>query len=184
MHIDQNDRGGEREILELMFYASLALDLDVVRAVRSASTRVPEVAADYFAQTVMPTLTLAVDQHVAPYPGPVKYPFQFASVKSRKAYFATRGFGKGIPSRRTGFLGDSWVVRIDRRRVEGIITLRNIAAYADYVLGHVHQTPGHATTGWGGVPLAQGLAQFEQTAINQLVDAWAVVVDKAVEIGR
>lgn len=177
-----------------MYYPSLTFDRNIIDAVRSASARVPDVAADYFEQTVKPALEQAVQVYVAPYPGAVKHPFQFTgdefnggklvrAGKSRRAYWATRGFGRGVPYARTGFLGVSWRVRIDRRRTDGIITLRNLAPYAENVIGDVHQTPGHAETGWGGETLSDGIAQFNTVATNQLVDAWPVIVDRAIEAG-
>ncbi len=42
-------------------------------------------------------------------PGPrPTYPINWDSERQRKAYFATKGFGKGIPYRRTGDYTDQW----------------------------------------------------------------------------
>ena len=41
----------------------------------------------------------------APRPG---YPIHWDSVRQRKAYFATDGFGRGIPTRRTGRYEKGW----------------------------------------------------------------------------
>jgi len=104
-------------------------------------------------RVVIPALQREVTQRLAPPPGPVRYPFQFATARSRRAYFATRGFGKGIPYRRTGNLGRSWKVDHLRRRDGGVVTVYNDAPYAGYVYGAptimgFNQVPGHARTGW------------------------------------
>lgn len=41
----------------------------------------------------------------------VRYPFKWASVRQRKAYFASDGFGGGIPFRRRGKYEKSWRIR-------------------------------------------------------------------------
>ena len=42
---------------------------------------------------------------------PVTYPIQWDSERQRRAYFATNGFGGGIPYRRTGAYERSWVAQ-------------------------------------------------------------------------
>ena len=46
-------------------------------------------------------------------PGPVSYPIRWTSERQRKAFFATKGFGRGIPYKRTGKLAKAWVVDIN-----------------------------------------------------------------------
>jgi hypothetical protein len=41
-------------------------------------------------------------------PGPVKYPIQWTTEKQRRAFFATNGFGQGIPTVRTGAIQEAW----------------------------------------------------------------------------
>ena len=43
-------------------------------------------------------------------PGRVKYPIEWTSERQRKAFFATDGFGAGIPYKRTGRAAKSWFV--------------------------------------------------------------------------
>ena len=44
-------------------------------------------------------------------PRKVKYPIEWISERQRKAFFATNGFGGGIPYRRTGRAKNSWYVK-------------------------------------------------------------------------
>lgn len=39
---------------------------------------------------------------------PIVYPVQWDSTKQRKAFFATNGFGRGIPTKRTGASVNAW----------------------------------------------------------------------------
>ena len=49
-----------------------------------------------------------IKSRVAVEGAPVRYPVQWDSEKQRRAYFASNGFGKGIPYQRTGRTRLSW----------------------------------------------------------------------------
>lgn len=95
---------------------------------------------------------------LATYPGPVKYPIQWKSEKQRKAFFATDGFGSGIPYRRTGHLGRSWDIAVSRTSSgDSRIEIDNRATYAKFVIGTLSSNPQryqlpiqpfHRNTGW------------------------------------
>lgn len=70
-------------------------------------------------------------------------PYRWQSEKQRRAFFATGGFGRGIPSRRTGQLSGGWQASVDPYRK----TVFNRVPYAKYVQGNAQQT-GHAVDGW------------------------------------
>ena len=133
---------------------------------------------DLIDRDVIPTLRQQVKARLAAPPGPVRYPFQFSTARSRRAYFATRGFGNGIPYRRTGDLGRAWKVDHIRRPTGGEITVYNDAPYAGYVygapiIGGANQVPGHANTGWGrgvGAEL-QTIAQNAQALLGTTWEA-------------
>lgn len=90
-------------------------------------------------------------------PPPAKYPIEWTSERQRKAFFATNGFGKGIPTKRSGKLQESWLVYI-KNLDEGVgLVIENKAKYAKYVYGSLaqdrtqalrFQQPFHANTGW------------------------------------
>lgn len=87
-------------------------------------------------------------------PGPVQYPIEWSSEKQRRAFFATNGFGGGIPHQRQGRPGMGWRVDISQRG--GVVTLAvqntwNAARYVfDNLLGIStgDQQPFHRNTGW------------------------------------
>jgi len=70
-------------------------------------------------------------------------PYKWQSEKQRKAYFASNGFGGGIPSRRTGAVNRGWQASVDPYRK----TVFNRLNYARYVMG-ARQQMGHAVDGW------------------------------------
>ncbi len=80
-------------------------------------------------------------------PGPPIYPLRWASERQRRAYFATNGFGKGIPYQRTGKLQDGWDVDFQPDQEGGTIALVNPVAYMRYVQGNQSQ-PFHEDTGY------------------------------------
>lgn len=130
-------------------------------------------------QTVVkPNLQTEVKDLIGREPGPVVHPFQFSTDKSRRAYFATRGFGKGIPYQRTHDLVNSWFV--DLQLGTGTIVIFNAKRYGKYVYGSPTQlqVPGHLKTGWGrDFPAA--LQLITEYGIEQILDAWGRAVNVA-----
>jgi hypothetical protein len=120
-----------------------------------------ETARDAFNREVKPPL-LSELKH---YPGAVVYPFQFATERSRKAFFATNGFGRGLGAKRTGKLAEAWKVDISLSDNAVVMSARNTAPYQRYVTGK-RQVPGHATTGW---PLASETIAFWSKAAIEVV---------------
>jgi len=70
-------------------------------------------------------------------------PYRWQSDKQRRAFFATKGFGRGIPSKRNGELSRGWQASADPYRK----TLFNRVPYAKYVMADAQQT-GHRVDGW------------------------------------
>lgn len=98
---------------------------------------------------IAPPLLDELEEEVAP----VKYPIQWTSERQRKAFFATDGFGAGIPTRRTGKLQAAWVVEVRGNA----IVVENKSEIAKYVVGSLAQNRSaalrfqqrfHANTGW------------------------------------
>ena len=64
----------------------------------------------------------------------VRYPVKWDSEKQRRAFFATNGFGRGIPARRTGAYNAAWgIVRKDTGYM-----LVSPLAYSKYVGGNAY----------------------------------------------
>lgn len=92
-------------------------------------------------------------------PGSVKRPIDWTSEKQRRAFFATDGFGAGIPYRRTGRYAAGWYVNTTVTGGNIEMDIGNSAPYAQFVGGSlsqrsrnealVYQQQFHANTGWG-----------------------------------
>lgn len=82
------------------------------------------------------------------YPGPVVYPIKWKTAKQRKAFFATDGFGQGIPTRRTNKLADGWkiIVIYQANAITQVQAVNNVP-YEQFVTGK-DQQPFHTLTGW------------------------------------
>jgi hypothetical protein len=108
-------------------------------------------------------------------PDKPKYPIQWQSAKQRRAYFATNGFGHGIPYRRSGQLEQNW--ELDARKVgaaETAIVVGNDTPYASYVIGREQQAM-HANSGYPTIDSVTELVQ--QDVAEQLAEAWYSVVE-------
>lgn len=72
-------------------------------------------------------------------------PYQWQTEKQRRAYFASNGFGGGIPYKRTGKGVAGWEKKETGRGYQ--MLLKNRHAYMDYVQGFLQQR-GHFADGW------------------------------------
>lgn len=91
-------------------------------------------------------------------PASVKYPIEWTSDKQRKAFFASDGFGGGIPSQRSGGVSDGWTVRGRSSGGSYVVEASNAAPYAKFVVGDVNfrsrqealkpMQKMHINTGW------------------------------------
>lgn len=84
-------------------------------------------------------------EYLSTEPGRPQYPIRWASERQRRAFFATDGFGRGIPTRRTGALTNAWQAVYNPE--DTAVELRNPVAYMKFVQGRFIQ-PFHIDTGW------------------------------------
>jgi len=82
------------------------------------------------------------------YPPESNEPFLWSSEKQRRAYFATDGFGKGIPYRRTNEIANSGEFVVEKKYSSLYISYQNAAPYFKWVQGQFSQIIGHITRGW------------------------------------
>jgi hypothetical protein len=98
---------------------------------------------------------------------PVKRPIEWTSEKQRRAYFATNGFGSGIPYRRTGKLNRAWVTSATPTGNGAVIVLSNEAPIAKYVYGMFGapkpQQGFHRNTGW------QTISKQQYEVMNEIL---------------
>lgn len=72
-------------------------------------------------------------------PGAPRYPIQWTSPRQRMAFFASNGFGRGIPTQRSGNLLAGWEVAVHRSQGHSEVTLENLVSYMTFVQGFTVQ---------------------------------------------
>ncbi len=157
-----------------MYKVRLTQAGDVFAAYRGLDVRSKQRFKTLLRTDVKPEVLRDVVDLMAPYPGGVKYPFEFATAKSRRAFFATKGFGRGIPTQRTNQLHDSWDVQITDRNATSFVKVVNLKPYSKFVYAP-RQVPGHFNTGWGG-EFNSAIPLVEEHAEELIIDAWGDAV--------
>lgn len=137
----------------------------MIRSEVIASTRVLDNYIEFtraFADRAEPVVTNAFNTHepqlmteLRYVPGAVRYPIEWTSEKQRRAYFATNGFGRGIPYKRTGKTARSWYAWVRRNGYRFEMTIANSTPGARFVYGYIRtrgepdpQQRFHRNTGW------------------------------------
>lgn len=120
--------------------------LDVLEALSDHAQRLPALTQAAYARAIRP-LNNRVLNEIKTVPGAPKYPIRWKSDRQRRAFFASNGFGKGIPSQRTGTLLKNWKIVGVKLKDGGGVLLENKTPYMEFVQG-TDQQPFHHDTGW------------------------------------
>lgn len=107
-------------------------------------------------------------------PGKPNYPILWQTEKQRIAYFASDGFGGGIPSTRTNKLLDSYDVKVIDTPNGGVLSITNSDPKARFVVGDDAQRM-HIDTGY--VQMAKVASDATVEAETILRETWFTVVD-------
>ena len=121
---------------------------------------------------VKPVLQKQVDATFGRPPGPVQYPIQWKSARQRRAFFASKGFGRGIPTKRGTALTSSWVVLVGYQLRLNLITIYNPKSYAQFVYPGADQQPFHRNTGWGS-DFDRYWTELQRTEDIEIANAWS-----------
>lgn len=127
---------------------------------------------------VKPVVQAKVDELYGTAPGKVQYPFEFGTDKSRRAFFATNGFGRGLPTPRSNQLPTSWVVEFSSQFIADALRIYNNKSYAQFVYGSPlqRQIPGHRRTGWQLYNDPAKIKAILDTAKTAITQSWVKVV--------
>lgn len=118
-------------------------------------------------------------------PGPVQYPIEWSSERQRRAFFATDGFGSGIPYQRTGRIND-WAYRTSGEGGSVSIVIGNGAPYLKYVRGTMARRgfasaiqQMHRNTGWTAARpvVAERIDIAEREMRNRLAESLGALGD-------
>jgi hypothetical protein len=99
-------------------------------------------------------------------------PYKWQSEKQRKAYFATNGFGSGIPYKRTDTLKRGWSFRVNDAMYKRV-TIYNPTKYGVFVMGKWMQS-GHEEDKW------QKIQRVVKDNYNAALDAGQRAIDAIV----
>lgn len=166
---------------------SIVVDDDIAEVLVNDLKTVPRKFKALYRKRI-DTLAKKTLQQLQRTPPKVKRPIEWTSRKQQRAYFASRGFGKGIPTIRTGKLQDGWKVINESDFTEGLFTVYNDSTVRDYFTGAivyyeefvtgVSQQRFHRNTGW--IRSQDILADAMVSAETIIIDTWAEVngVDK------
>lgn len=158
---------------------TITIDPDIQEAVITDLKSVPRKYRKLYRTRIaeLEQRTLRTLKRPAP---PVKRPIQWTSEKQRRAFFRSRGFGKGIPTKRTGALQDGWKGFIEDDIREGLFTIYNDATTRDYFTGElvfyekyvsgVEMQPFHRNTGY--VPSQNILSDAMVSAEDIIIQTW------------
>lgn len=122
-------------------------------------------------------------------PGPVRYPIEWTSEKQRRAYFATNGFGKGIPYKRKQgkrSLMGGWRVRKYVSKSGNLLTATNDADVYKFVAedpAHVNAWQRfHKRTGWPSAGMVDEVfAAWSDVAQQRIGESWFQYWDKVMK---
>jgi hypothetical protein len=114
-------------------------------------------------------------------PGAPVRPIRWKSQRQKRAYFASKGFGKGIPSRRTYAVLKGWKVTYKRDGDGGSVSLINTEPHMRFVQGDDAQ-PFHLDTGW--VQRKDVVDDFVREVNGQVTAVWYGVCDATIKVEK
>ena len=157
-----------------MIKVNLLIESDILSALNEQISQLPAITRGAVSR-VYRRYRARIIKDLAAYPGPVKRPIRWKSERQRKAFFASNGFGHGIPYQRTGNLGKSWKVSTSVKKDVGAFVVENTSNYVQYVQGD-YQQPFHLDTGWKAA--APIIVKYETLIGEALIEEWITLVDE------
>ncbi len=163
----------------MTYKQEITVDRDIFEAIEQGALKLPTLMDTAFKRNVQ-RLSSRTLVRLRQTPGPVVYPIQWTTPLQRRAFFASDGFGGGIPTRRIGKLQKGWVAKIRGAPEGSIFVIENTATnrddvrYEQYVTG-INQQRFHRNTGWQRSQdiLADVLVEAEDV----LIETWFTVTD-------
>lgn len=153
------------------------VNIDVLEAIADQARKMPGLMQTAYNRALRPLKRdmLAELKVKPPALGNDDYPLDWETPRQMRAFFATRGFGKGIPTQRTDDLINSYMLEIIfNEQSGGILQLTNDSPHAEYVVGDNAQRM-HVAHGW--VQYAPVVAKYGEKAEEILIQTWFTVSD-------
>lgn len=114
-------------------------------------------------------------------PARPKYKIRWQSERQRRAFFASDGFGKGIPYRRTDKLMKGWKVEIEPIQSGAGLILINRVPSAEFVQGSRMQRM-HKASGY--VPSKKVVAKYRPIFRKAIYETWRTVSQPGAGVNR
>ena len=163
---------------------NVAIDTTHLDNIQATAKRFPDLIERYAKRDIAPYLRNEVTKRLRREPGVVVYPIEWTSERQRLAFFASDGFGHGIPYQRSGQLIHDWHVIGDYRGGLTSIRVFNDNPAARYIYGDEagkHQQQFHKNTGW---PTFVDVLQILSLEVNDRIeDGWGSVITQALDTG-
>lgn len=146
------------------------IDDDIIQAYRDLADDYPVVSRRAFRGELERVLKPALDL-LKKEPGPPVYPIRWKTERQRRAFFATHGFGRGIPASRSQppVVLEGWSLEVSGTGFDLDVSLGNDVPWARYVQGDDAQ-PFHLDTGY--VQAAPVFVEYEALAVDALIDTY------------
>jgi hypothetical protein len=157
-----------------MIRVTVSVDDDVLEELQRTVRRSGALAKRAFKRQVTRERTRLLSELRYTPPKPT-YPLRWQSPKQRAAFFATNGFGKGIPYQRTGKLNAGWDLTTVENANEMSVQVENATPYARFVVGDDAQRM-HLDTGWRQA--APVIANSRERLNDRLIDTWFTLTDE------
>ena len=151
----------------------VTVPLDILDAIQDTAVSAPGKMRTAYRRAVK-RLRTSILRSLKVEPKKPTYPLRWKSKKQRAAYFATNGFGHGIPYQRTGKLLNSYDVQLLEDPNGAILRVVNSDPKAEFVIGDFAQ-PFHLDTGW--VQMAEVISDARVEAEEVLIQTWYTVTD-------
>lgn len=152
-----------------MIRIEVTVDTDVLEAISETAVTAPKRMQQAFNRATA-SIRAQLYRDLTKEPPRPSYPIRWKSEKQRRAFFATNGFGRGIPTKRSGRYLKGWrVLYTPVNAYIGTLTAENNVPYAKFISGDDAQ-PFHLDTGW--TQAAPVLADYRQRATELLIDTW------------
>lgn len=155
-------------------YADVTPAIDILNAMTDNAIRSPALMATLFRRSMTRLGQRAVDvlrvEPGAPPPGITR----LMTPRQRRAFFATNGFGGGIPHVRTHAIAEGWKYRVETLDNGGAFALYNATPGINYVEGD-DQQPFLQAVGWLYAPPI--LADISEQADEIAIQDWFTASD-------
>lgn len=154
------------------FSGNVLIADDITAAVREVRDRAPKEMRKEIGLIARGAISQRLIRQLSVAPPKWRGKRRWNSERQRRAYFATNGFGKGIPYVRSGDLERGWRVVVG---TGATLLVENSADYASYVQGDDQQLM-HTDSGWPYAPkiINDFVDEYEDAVIN----GWFRVVDR------